>query len=60
MAHIGPANGMEFDWCQSFIQLNANLPLMDLLPDTQNCALCMRRKCRERFPPSPILKETAS
>ena len=23
---------------------------MDLLPDTQNCALRMRRECRERFP----------
>ena len=23
---------------------------MDLLPDTLNCALCMRRECRERFP----------
>ena len=23
---------------------------MVLLPDTQNCGLCMRRKCRERFP----------
>ena len=23
---------------------------MDLLPDTQNCGLHMRRECRERFP----------
>ena len=23
---------------------------MGLLPDTQNCRLCMRRECRERFP----------
>ena len=23
---------------------------MGLLPDTQNCGLCMRRQCRERFP----------
>ena len=23
---------------------------MDLLPDTKNCWLCMRRECRERFP----------
>ena len=23
---------------------------MGLLPDTQNCGLCMRRECRERFP----------
>ena len=23
---------------------------MDLLPDTWNCALCMRRECRERVP----------
>ena len=23
---------------------------MDLLPDTQNCGLRMRRECRERFP----------
>ena len=25
-------------------------PPMDLLPDMQNCGLCMRRECRERFP----------
>ena len=30
-------------------QLNLVLP-MGLLPDTQNCGLCMRRECRERFP----------
>ena len=24
--------------------------IMDLLPDTQNCGLYMRRECRERFP----------
>ena len=24
---------------------------MGLLPDTQNCGLCMRRECRVRFPP---------
>ena len=24
---------------------------MGLLPDTSNCRLCMRRECRERFPP---------
>ena len=23
---------------------------MSLLPDTQNCGLCMRRECKERFP----------
>ena len=23
---------------------------MSLIPDTQNCGLCMRRECRERFP----------
>ena len=23
--------------------------VMDLLPDTKNCALCMRRECRKRF-----------
>ena len=22
---------------------------MGILPDTQNCGLCMRRECRERF-----------
>ena len=33
---------------------------MGLLPDTENCRLCMRRECRERFPPPPISKETAS
>ena len=33
---------------------------MDLLPDTQNYRLRMRRECRERFPPPPISKETAS
>ena len=33
---------------------------MGLLPDTQNCRLRMRRECRERFPPSPISKETFS
>ena len=33
---------------------------MDLLPDTQNFGLRMRRECRERFSPPPISKETAS
>ena len=33
---------------------------MGLLPDTLNCRLRMRRECRERFPPPPISKETAS
>ena len=33
---------------------------MGLLPDTENCRLRMRRECRERFPPPPISKETAS
>ena len=27
-----------------------NGSIIDLLPDTQNCALRMRRECRERFP----------
>ena len=27
-----------------------HLCTMGLLPDTQNCGLCMRRQCRERFP----------
>ena len=47
-------------WCRrswlSLIQLmacflvNTNPFSMGLLPDTQNCRLCMRRECRERFP----------
>ena len=31
-----------------------------LLPDTYNCVLSMHRKYRERFPPPPTSKETAS
>ena len=30
-------------WCMHY-------PAMDLLPDTKNCGLCMRRECRECFP----------
>ena len=37
-----------------------NMIAMGLLPDTENCRLRMRRECRERFPPPPISKETAS
>ena len=33
---------------------------MGFLSDTYNCRLRMRRECRERFPPPPISKETAS
>ena len=33
---------------------------MGLLPDTESCRLRMRRECRERFPPPPTSKETAS
>ena len=32
---------------------------MDLLPDTENCVLRMRRECRELFPPPQTLNETA-
>ena len=30
---------------------------MDLLPDTYNCGLCMRRECRERLPPTPRVSD---
>ena len=32
------------------IVLNSELNWIGLLLDTQNCGLCMRRECRERFP----------
>ena len=34
------------------ISINKEAPesASGLLPDTQNCGLCMRRECRERFP----------
>ena len=35
----------EFLWNFSFEKRNT----MDLLPDTWNCGLCMRRECREHF-----------
>ena len=33
---------------------------MDLLPETYNYGLRIRRECRERFSPPPTWKETAS
>ena len=39
---------------------NAAAYSMGILPDTYNRGLRMRRECRERLPPPPTLKETAS
>ena len=39
---------------------NSKGDTMGLLPDMQSYRLRMRQECRERFPPPPTSKETAS
>ena len=47
------------EYCDFIIKIVHNFPyyyrhypsdIIGLLSDTENCVLCMRRKCRERFP----------